>query len=157
MKKNLLTITAAAALAAGMAFAQTSAPAPAPGPQQGQGRAWRHRGMFRQRMARALNLTDAQKAQAKAIFQEAKQTAQPLRDQVKQTRQALSDAVKANDTAKIQSLSAQLGSLRGQLLTIRSEAMAKFYGTLNADQRTKVDQLKQRMHTRMERRFRKNG
>ena len=43
------------------------------------------RGRMRQRMMQALNLTDAQKQQAKAIFQQARQNAQPL-EQLQENR-----------------------------------------------------------------------
>ncbi len=158
MKRSFLKIAAAAALAGGMALAQTTAPAPAPAPQPGQAKtAIRPRMRIRQRILQALNLTDAQKQQAKSIFQQARQNAQPIRQQLKQNRQALAAAVKANDTAQIQSLSTQQGNLRGQALAIRSEAMAKFYSTLTPEQRAKADQIHQQIRERMQQRFGHNG
>ena len=155
MKKHVLKLATVAALAAGMALAQTPAPAPQPGRgMAGMGmRGMGMRGMIHQRMMQNLNLTDAQKEQAKAIFQEARQNAQPIREQLQQNRQALAAAVKANDTSQIQSLSAQQGNLRGQLLTIQSEARAKFYNTLTPDQKTKADQMRQRIRQRMQQRM----
>jgi Spy/CpxP family protein refolding chaperone len=151
MKNHLIKLAAVAALAGGMAVAQTS---PAPAPQPGQAKAgMRSWGMARQRMMQALNLTDAQKQQAKAIFQQARQSAQPVRQQLQQNRQALSAAVKANDAAQIQSLSNQQGQLEGQLLAIRSEARAKFYSSLTPDQKAKADQMQQRMRERMQERI----
>ena len=69
------------------------------------------RAAMRRHLMEALNLTDAQKQQAKTIFQEARQSAQPLRQELRQNRQALAVAVKANDTAKIQQLSQTEGNL----------------------------------------------
>jgi Spy/CpxP family protein refolding chaperone len=109
--------------------------------------------MVRQRLMQALNLTDDQKAQAKAIFQQARQSSQSVRDQLKQNGEALAAAVKANDTAQIQTLSAQQGTLRGQLLAIQSEAMAKFYNTLTPDQKAKADQMRQRIRQRIQQRM----
>ncbi len=97
------------------------------------------------RMLQALNLTPDQQTQAKAIFQQTRQSVQPIAQQAKQNRQALADAVKANDTAKIQQLATQQGNLQGQLLTLRSESMAKFYNILTPDQRAKADQMHARM------------
>ena len=152
MKQHISRFATAAALAAGMAMAQAPA-APADPAQPRAGRAWAaHRGAFRQRMAQALNLSDAQKQQAKAIFQQAKQNAQPLAQQLKQNREALAAAVKANDVAQIHSLAAQQGNLRGQMMGVRSEAMAKFYTTLTPEQKAKADQMQQRMRTRMHQR-----
>jgi Spy/CpxP family protein refolding chaperone len=100
-------------------------------------------------MVRALNLTDSQKQQAKTIFQQAKQNSQSLRQQLKQNREAMAAAVKANDVAQIHSLAAQHGNLQGQMLGIRSEAMAKFYTTLTPEQKAKADQMQQRRKQRM--------
>src|SRR6476469_6723346 len=126
MKQHVLRFATVAALAAGMAMAQSPA-APAAPAQPRAGKAWgEHRGAIRQRMAQELNLNDAQKEQAKTIFQQARQNAQPLAQQLKQNREALAAAVKANDVAQIHSLAAQQGNLRGQMTGVRLEAMAKF-------------------------------
>jgi Spy/CpxP family protein refolding chaperone len=153
MKQQIVKFATVAALAAGMALAQ--APATPAAPAQGKGNhAWTARkGARRQRMMQALNLTDAQKQQAKAIFQQAKQNSQSIRQQLKQNREALAAAVKADDVARIHSLAAQEGTLKGQMLGIRSEAMAKFYGTLTPDQKAKADQLHQQLKTRMQQRM----
>ena len=107
---------------------------------------------MRQRMMQALNLTDAQKQQAKTIFQQAKQNAQPLAQQLKQNREALAAAVKANDVAQIHSLAAQQRQPAGQMLGIRTEAMAKFYSSLTPDQKAKADQMHERIKARMQQR-----
>src|SRR4051794_1176661 len=110
MKQHLAKLATVAALAAGMAMAQAPA-APADPAHPRADRPWAaRRGALRQRMAQALNLNDAQKDQAKAIFQQAKQNAQPLALQLKQSREALAAAVKANDVAQIHSLAAQQGN-----------------------------------------------
>src|SRR5882672_7891191 len=96
--------TAVAALgAAGVLAAETS-----------QSRQWHGHGRFGQFMSE-LNLTDAQKAQAKSVFQEARQSAQPVRQQLMETRTSLRAAIEANDTAQIQQLSATEGTEIGQL------------------------------------------
>ena len=149
---NLVKFATVAAMAAGMTFAQTQPPAAPAQPQPGKMRAGR-KGAVRKRMMQQLNLTDAQKAQAKAIFQQAKQNAQPLKEQLKQNRAALSAAVKANDVAQIHSLSLQRGNLEGQMLGIRSEARAKFYAGLTPDQRAKADQMRQNIKAHMQQRM----
>ena len=90
-----------------------------------------------------LNLTPAQKAQEKSIFQEARQSAQPLRQQLRATRQSLRAAVQANNTAQIQQLAATEGSQVGQLAAVRSTAMAKVYQILTPDQQQKLASLRQ--------------
>lgn len=147
MKTYLTKFATVAALAAGMAFAQapaqTTTPA-APPPDSGKA-TMKPRAAMRHRMLQALNLTPAQKQQAKTIFQQTRQSVQPVAQQAKQNRQALAAAVKANDTNQIQQLATQQGTLQGQLLTLRAESMAKFYSILTPDQRTKADQIHQKM------------
>jgi Spy/CpxP family protein refolding chaperone len=109
-------------------------------------------GAMPQRLVRQLNLTESQKAQAKAIFQDVRQSTQALRDQMQQTRQALSAAVKQNNASQIQQLSIAAGNLQGQLLSIRSAGMAKFYALLTPDQQAQVDQAQQRLRQRLQKR-----
>jgi Spy/CpxP family protein refolding chaperone len=149
MKSNLTRFAAVAALAAGMSFAQQATPAPQPAPAKPM--AGMH-ARIRNRMMQNLNLTDAQKQQAKAIFQQARQTAQPIRQQLQQNREAMAAAVKANDTARIQSLATTQGTLRGQVMAIRAQALAKFYSGLTPDQRAKADQMHQQFRQRLEQR-----
>jgi Spy/CpxP family protein refolding chaperone len=144
MKRNLTIFGAVAAIAAGMLFAQTQTTPQHRGPD---------RAAAHQRMMQALNLTDAQKAQAKTIFDEAKQKAQPIRTQLQQNRQALNAAAKAGNSASIQQLANDEGKLLGQMIAIRTEAKAKFYSTLTPEQRTQYDQAQQKRHERMQQRF----
>ena len=134
------------ALAAGMALAQAPAP---PAQPASPGDAFGHRAGVRHRWLQELNLTDAQKEQAKSIFEQAKQSAQPVRQQLKQNREALATAVKANDTAQITQLSQAAGNLRGQLIVVRAQAKAKFYDTLTPDQQAKASQIHERIRQRM--------
>jgi len=95
-----------------------------------------------------LNLTPAQQAQEKAIFQEARQSAQPLRQQLRQTRESLRAAVEANNTAQIQQLASTQGGELGQLMAIRSTAMAKVYQTLTPDQQQQLAALRAARHAK---------
>lgn len=135
-----------AALAAGIAFAQAPT---APAQPASSNEPFARRAAARHRLLEELNLTDAQREQLRSIFQQAKQSAQPVRQQLKQNREALAAAVKANDTAQIPRLSQAEGNLMGQLITIRSEAKAKFYNTLTPEQRAKADQIHQMIRQRM--------
>jgi Spy/CpxP family protein refolding chaperone len=90
-----------------------------------------------------LNLTPAQQAQEKSIFEGARQSAQPLRQQLRQTRQSLRAAVQANDAAQIQQLATAQGSELGQLMAIRSTAMAKVHQILTPEQQQKLNELQQ--------------
>ena len=95
-----------------------------------------------------LNMTDAQRVQAKTIFQGARQSAQPVRQQLMETRKSLRAAIKADDTAQIQQLSKVEGSEIGQLMAIRGTAFAKVYQTLTPDQKQKAEALEQARHQR---------
>lgn len=135
MKRNLMKCATIAAFAAGIALAQPSAPQP--------------RAMLRHRIVEASDLTDAQKQQAKTIFQQAKLDAQPLKQELQQNRQALATAAKANDAAQIRQLATQQGNVMGQLVATRAQAMAKFYATLTPEQRAKADKIQQRIQQRL--------
>jgi Spy/CpxP family protein refolding chaperone len=135
MKNNWLRFALTAAMAGGMLCAAQevgSQPAQPPAVQH------HHRGA---RMARYLNLTPAQTAQAKGEFQAARQSTQLIRAQLKQVRLGMFQAIRANDTAKIDQLSAQEAGLKGQISAARHEAFAKMYSTLTPEQRAKADQF----------------
>jgi Spy/CpxP family protein refolding chaperone len=84
----------------------------------------------------------------KTIREQVRQKVMPLAAQLKQNHQALAAAVKTGDTSQIQALSKTQGDLRGQALTIRSEAMAQVYAELTPDQRQKLDAIRQRLQQR---------
>jgi Spy/CpxP family protein refolding chaperone len=110
------------------------------------------RTQMRQRLMQALNLTPAQKEQARTIFQGARQSAKPVRDQLRENRTAMAAAVKADNTQQIQQLAAKRGELVSQMATVRANAMAKFYQTLTPEQRAKADRIHQAIRQRMQQR-----
>ena len=153
MKHSFTRYLAAAVLTAGATFAQSAPAQPANPAQPGHPafRAMRARRLAR--MAQFLSLTNAQKEQAKAAFQQARQQAQPIRTQLQQNRQALADAVKAGKSdTEIQSLANTTGTLMGQLVAIRTGAFAKVYATLTPDQKAKADQWREQMRNRFQQR-----
>jgi Spy/CpxP family protein refolding chaperone len=90
-----------------------------------------------------LNLTPAQQAQEKSIFEGARQSAQPLRQELRKTRHALRAAVQADNTAQIQQLAKTEGSELGQLMAVRSTARAKVHQILTPEQQQKLTALQQ--------------
>jgi len=140
MKQVLMTLAAAGVLAAGFAFAQTTTTTP----QTGAARHPGVRAMVHKRMMKQLNLTPDQQQQAKSIFQAARQSVQPQTQQLKTDRQALHAAVQAGDNAKIQQLTAEMGTLRGNVMAARAQAQSKFFALLTPDQRTKAEQFQQK-------------
>ena len=144
MKRNLMKLATVAAMATGLALAQTPAPAPhAARPP--------HAAM-RQHMMQALNLTDAQKEQAKSIFQQARTNAQPFRQELRQNHQAMVQAIHSDDEATIQRLSKTQGDLTSKILANRNVAAAQFYKILTPEQRAKADQMRQSIRQHMEQR-----
>ena len=144
MKIPLIRFAAAPILASGMLMAQTAAPAPAQPPVQH--RPWQRGEMF-ERTAAKLNLTDAQKTQAKSIWQSARESARPVAQQLRQAHVALRQAAKAGKLAtEIDQLAANAGQLTGQLTAVRTKAFEQFYAMLTPGQRTTADQLGNHFH-----------
>lgn len=131
--RNKFTAWAAvAALGAASLFAAPTSPA-----------AGHRHGRMGAFLSSYLNLTPAQQAQDKSIFQAARQSAQPVRQQLRQTRQSLRAAIQANNTAQIQQLAKAEGSQMGELAAIRGTAMAKAYQVLTPEQQHKLAELRQ--------------
>ena len=133
LRNKFAAWTAVAALGAASLFAAETSPA-AGGHRHGRAGAF---------LSTYLNLTPAQQAQQKSIFQSARQSAKPVRQQLRQTRQALRAAVQSNNVAQIQQLATTEGSAVGQLAAIRGEAMAKAYQILTPAQQQQLAQLQQ--------------
>lgn len=128
MKHSLVTLTVLGAMAASMAIAQT---APA---------AREHARHSRKEMMQTLDLTAAQRQQARTIFQNTRQQVQPLQTQLQQDRQSLRAAIRADDTGQIQQLSTAMGTLRGQVIGLRAAGRAQFVAMLTPDQKAKLPQ-----------------
>lgn len=132
-----LSVVAVALVAGGFLIAQTTTP-----PQgQGRGRAALRAAAGANVLARinwVLNLTDAQKTQAKQIFSNAQQQGATIRQQMQQDRKSLLAAIKSGSTANIDTLSNTIAGEQGQLLGIRAKAVAQFYQILTPDQQTKL-------------------
>lgn len=96
-------------------------------------------------LAGYLSLTDAQKEQAKTIFDAADEAAQTVLGQLTSARDALRQGIKSGKTdAELDQLAAAVGTVEGTLAGINAKAEAKFYALLTAEQKTKYDQLGQR-------------
>jgi Spy/CpxP family protein refolding chaperone len=140
-----------AALAAGLGFSQATSTTVQPGSGNAPVRL---RAVLRQRIVQALNLTDTQKQQSRAIMQQTRLTVQPLRQQLKQNRQALIAAVTAGKgDVEIHQLALTEGNLAGQLAAARAEALAKFYATLTPEQRAKAQLIRQKIRQRLQQRL----
>ena len=140
MKTTWIRFVAAPALASGMLLAQTAPPA-APVQPPAQHRQWRGGRMF-DRLAAKLNLTEAQRQQARAILRSTRESSRPIAVQLHQDRAALRDAIKSGKPdAAIDQLSASAGNLMGQLTANRTKAYAKIYAMLTPEQKATADQI----------------
>jgi Spy/CpxP family protein refolding chaperone len=137
-------LIAVCAMAAGMAFAQTTTTTTTTTTTNAQAAGAGLKAKAQKHLIRALNLTQAQKQQAKAILQATRQQAQPLAAKLKESRQALSAAVQAGNTAQIPNLAAAVGTLRGQVLAVRAQGRAQILALLTPDQKTKAMEILQK-------------
>ncbi len=118
-----------------------------------------HRGMLMGRMARQLNLTDAQKAQIKSLRDQERPAIQPLLQQLAANhKEMLAATANGNfDEAKVRSIAGQEGQIMAQLLVARQQMMSKIYNTvLTSEQKVKFDQLRETMANRIEQRIQKS-
>jgi Spy/CpxP family protein refolding chaperone len=88
------------------------------------------------RLTRLLTLTTAQAAQATTIFTNALAAVTPLETSLDADYTSIEAAVKSDATATIDSLSASVGTLTGQIVDIQNKADAAFYAILTSAQQT---------------------
>jgi hypothetical protein len=131
--KRLLAYTSVGALSAVGLFATVTH---VQKPTSGQDR-------FMSEIEAVLAMTPSQKDQAHTAMLEARQSAQPIRQELTDTNKALQAAIRADDTAQVQRLSTTEGQEIGQLIGIRSSAVAKVYKTLTPDQKVRAQALQQ--------------
>jgi Spy/CpxP family protein refolding chaperone len=145
MKNKLIRVVGLGALAAGMILAQDASPYPAQTAPQQQQKAQRRAHPGR-RMAKYLNLSADQRAQARQILASAKQEAAPLRQQMQQNRKALADAIKSGNDAQIDQITKAEAPVKAQLAAIHAHAMGKIYATLTPEQKAKADHMRRFDH-----------
>src|SRR5579884_160394 len=109
-------------------------------------------------LMRELNLSDAQKAQIKQIFQANKTSGLPLMQQMATNKKSMLEAT-ANgnyDQAKIQQLANQQAQLMSQLIVQKQAIQHQIYTqVLTPDQRAKAEQLRAEKIARIESRMQK--
>jgi Spy/CpxP family protein refolding chaperone len=152
MRIPFLKPGAAAALAATQVFARTPSAT-----RQPDAARWLSFDRQLEHVAHVLGLTDSQKEQARVILRNARESSQPLQQELRQNRERLTAAAKSASEPDIQRLATEQGRLLGQLVAIRTRALAKFYQTLSPEQRVKCDELRQQSRRKFYPRERKNG
>lgn len=147
-RKTFLIVLVAVLVVAGVGLiAQNAA--------RGQiGRGWhRGHGDLMQHVTFMFNLTDAQQAQVKAMWESEKPNVIPLLQQLAQGHKQMIAAT-ANgtfDEAKVTPIADQQAQSIGKLLVEKEKLQSKFYQILTPEQRTKFDTMRQRHDARLDR------
>ena len=146
---RLLVAALAVLLGSVIAKSQTT-DAPPPPPMHGPhefGMGGPRMGFF----AKQLNLTDDQKAQAKAIMQKEHPTMKPLMQQEHQIDQQLRQYVEGPyDATKVQALAAQKAQIQAQITVNETRIHNELYQLLTPDQQAQLKQLQANHEARMQ-------
>jgi len=103
--------------------------------------------LMNEHLARELNLSEEQNAQVKAVFDAEHSTVEGLMKKLDDLREQLRAAT-ANgqfDEAQVRTLANQQGQTQADLIVEHERTKAKIYSLLNAEQRSKLEQLHERM------------
>ena len=106
------------------------------------------------RMAKKLDLSDAQKEQMKTLRESQKADNQGLRDQMKQLREDMRSLDRSDATA-VAALAARKGELTQQMFTARNQARLAFEAILTPEQKAKLAQMKAERQARKAERMKK--
>jgi protein CpxP len=146
---RLLIAAVAVLLGSVIAKSQTAADAPPPPPVH-------HHGMHGHMMRagffpRALDLTDDQKTQMKAIVEKERPTMKPLFQQERQLDQQLRQYSEgAYDDAKVRALAAQKSQLEVELTVAHTRMHSQMYQLLTPDQQSKLKEIEANHQARMQ-------
>lgn len=108
-------------------------------------------------LTRELALTDAQQTQVKAILEAERPKLAPLMAEVGQNRRQLHESTASGkfDEAQVRSIAAKQAQALTELIVEKERVKARIYNdVLTADQRTKADQLRERIESHFRERFR---
>ncbi len=147
---RLLIAAMAVLLGSAIAKSQTAADAPPPPPMHGHGYGMEghQMGFF----AKALNLTDDQKAQMKTIMQKEHPAMKPLMQQQHQIDLQLRQYVEGTfDPVKVQALAAQKAQLQVQVTVAETRIHNELYQLLTTDQRAQLKEIEAKHEARMQR------
>lgn len=124
---GVLTLTATMAIAA---------------PHEGRGEGRHGKGMFSEKLAQKLNLTDAQKTQIRDLSKSFHEQNKAFFESFRSTMKDYRSAKKSNDTAKVNALQAQFDSQKAQMKQLHAGLDAQISNVLTPDQRAQWEQLK---------------
>ena len=163
MNRQLRTLTLFTCITAATAFTGQSAFAdygfPADGPGAGSGEQQKHKGHkghkgqkghqgghFFQRMARELNLSDQQRAEAKTLFEQGRAEHKPLMDAMGGERRKLQSLIHSGnaDEAAIRAQAAKVAAVQSDLAVLRGQQAKQFAALLTPDQAAKLKELREK-------------
>jgi periplasmic protein CpxP/Spy len=106
-------------------------------------------------MTDALNLTETQQGQIKAIMESEKPNFKALHEQQRNFRKQMDEVTKggAFDEAKVRSLAQQQSQSFVEMAVTRARVKSKIWSVLTTEQRQKAEQMKQRHESRMGEKF----
>jgi len=108
---------------------------------------------------RALDLTDAQKEQIKAIHEAEKAKVEPFVNQLKEAHKAMREATangQFNESA-IRAIAANQTQAQIELAVSHARVQSAIYQVLTAEQKAKLEKFQQDRKARMEQRMQKRG
>ena len=108
------------------------------------------------RITRHLDLTDAQQTQVKSILEAERSKVAPLLAEAAKNRQQLHESTVSGkfDEAQVRSLAARQAQTMTEMIVEKERVKTRIYNeVLTAEQRTKADQLLERMNARFHSRF----
>jgi Spy/CpxP family protein refolding chaperone len=102
-----------------------------------------------------LDLTDAQQAQVKQIFDNEKPNITPLMQQLKQSHQQLRQLEESGtfDEAKVRTVASQQAQTLTDLIVEKAKIKSQIFNVLTPEQKTKAVRFMDRHERRMERHF----
>jgi len=119
-----------------------------------------HRGGFGEMLPfHAVDLTDAQKAQIKQLYANAKPTMQPLFQQEHQNHEAMVQLITSGsfDEAKAQALAQQSAQIHAQIEVQHAQITAQAYQLLTPEQKTKMNEVLAKRQQWMEQHMQQRG
>ena len=147
---RLLIAAIAVLLGSAIAKSQTTTDAPPPlmhAHRHGYGMHAQRTGFF----AKALNLTNDQKAQMKTIMQKEHPTLKPLMKQERQINQQLRQYVEGPyDEVKVRALAAQKSQIETELTVAHTRIHNQMYQLLTTDQQSKLKEMEANHEARMQ-------
>jgi periplasmic protein CpxP/Spy len=151
IRYRLLIAAIAVMLGSVIAKSQTATDAPPAPPMHGHGHEF---GMHEHMMgffSKALNLTEDQKTQMKALMDKARPSMKPLMQQQRQIDQQLRQYVEGTyDEAKVRTLATQKAQLEAELTVAHTRIHNQMYQLLTPDQQTKLKELEANHEARMQ-------